>query len=70
MVGFLARTEPGAPAEPQADGEEIREARFFTREALAEAAAAGRIRLPGRTSIARAIVEHWYGGELQDPFEP
>jgi NAD+ diphosphatase len=65
MVGFLARTEPGETADAQADGVEIREARFFTREELAEAAAAGRIHLPGRTSIARAIIEHWYGGELQ-----
>jgi len=65
MIGFLARTAPHAAPEPEADGIEIREARFFEREELAEAAAAGRIRLPGRTSIARAIIEHWYGGELQ-----
>jgi NAD+ diphosphatase len=22
------------------------------------------VRLPGHTSIARAIIEHWYGGRL------
>ena len=65
MIGFLARTAPDAAPEPEADGIEIRDARFFERDELAEAAAAGRIRLPGRTSIARAIIEHWYGGELQ-----
>ncbi|HEV7624565.1 MAG TPA: NAD(+) diphosphatase [Amnibacterium sp.] len=65
MVGFLARTAPDDPAEVRVDGVEIREARWFERQELAEAAAAGRIRLPGSTSIARAIIEHWYGGRLE-----
>ncbi|MDQ1531175.1 MAG: diphosphatase [Microbacteriaceae bacterium] len=64
MVGFLAAADPSA-AEPVPDGEEIREARWFTRESLREAASAGAIHLPGRTSIARAIIEHWYGGRLE-----
>ena len=64
MVGFLAHVLPGAPAELHADGVEIREARWFTREELASEAGAG-VRLPGRTSIARAIIEHWYGGRLE-----
>jgi NAD+ diphosphatase len=46
------------------DGIEIREARWWTREELG-AAAGSTIRLPGRTSIARAIIEHWYGGRLE-----
>src|SRR5205085_2840635 len=65
MVGFLAFTEGGSTVDAVADGEEIREARWFTRDELREAAAAGRIRLPGRTSIARAIIEHWHGGPLE-----
>ncbi len=64
MVGFLARTAPEDPAEVRVDGVEIREARWFERDELAAAASAGRIRLPGSTSIARAIIEHWYGGRL------
>lgn len=63
MVGFLAAVEADAPTEPQADGVEIREARWFTREELA-AASGTTVRLPGRTSIARAIIEHWYGSRL------
>jgi NAD+ diphosphatase len=65
MVGFLARTAADDAAPVRVDGIEIREARWFEREELAEAAAAGRIRLPGHTSIARAIIEHWYGGRLE-----
>ncbi|MDQ1513123.1 MAG: diphosphatase [Microbacteriaceae bacterium] len=64
MVGFLADADPqGAEAVP--DGEEIREARWFTRDELRDAASTGTVRLPGRTSIARAIIEHWYGGRLE-----
>lgn len=65
MVGFLARTEGDARAvELRPDGVEIREARWFTREQLA-AESGTTIRLPGRTSIARSIIEHWYGGTLE-----
>ena len=63
MVGFAARTLPGGRIEPIVDGVEIREARWFSRQELA-AAAGDAVRLPGRTSIARAIIEHWYGGPL------
>lgn len=65
MVGFLAEADPDGPAEPVADGVEIREVRWFSRDELADAVAGG-LRLPGSTSIARAIIEHWYGGPIQD----
>jgi NAD+ diphosphatase len=65
MVGFLAEADPDGPLEPVADGIEIREVRWFSREELSSAVAGG-LRLPGPTSIARAIVEHWYGGPIQD----
>jgi NAD+ diphosphatase len=64
MVGFLARVEGDEPVPLMPDGIEIREARWWTREELG-AAAGSTIRLPGRTSIARAIIEHWYGGRLE-----
>ena len=64
MIGFLARVDGDEPVDLHPDGEEIREARWWTREDLA-AAAGDTIRLPGRTSIARAIIEHWYGGRLE-----
>ncbi|HLR58120.1 MAG TPA: NAD(+) diphosphatase [Beutenbergiaceae bacterium] len=51
-------------AEPIADGEEITEVRFFTRAELAHAVAAGDLLLPGATSIARSLIEDWYGGPI------
>lgn len=64
MVGFLARTVDAGEVEAVPDGEEIREARWWSREELL-AAAGTALHLPGRTSIARAIIEHWYGGRLE-----
>ncbi len=66
MVGFRARVAPGTSTEGRPDGDEILELRWFSRDELAAANAAGEIRLPGATSIARAIIDDWYGGELPD----
>jgi len=66
MVGFRARVAPGSSTEGRPDGDEILEQRWFSRDELAAANAAGEIRLPGTTSIARAIIDDWYGGELPD----
>ena len=63
MIGFLAEAAPGQPT-PVADGDEIREVRWFSRDELV-AAIGGGLQLPGPTSIARAIIEHWYGGPLE-----
>jgi NAD+ diphosphatase len=64
MVGFLARTVDDGDVALLPDGEEIREARWWSRDDLLDAAGTT-LRLPGRTSIARAIIEHWYGGTLE-----
>jgi NAD+ diphosphatase len=61
MVGFFAEA---ASTEISVDGEEISAARWFTRAELLEAAESGEILLPGRISIARRLVERWYGGAL------
>ncbi|WP_181408376.1 NAD(+) diphosphatase [Schumannella sp. 10F1B-5-1] len=66
MVGFLARVADGASVETRPDGEEILDLRWFTRAELAAAVADATLRLPGRSSIARAIIEEWYGGDLGD----
>jgi NAD+ diphosphatase len=66
MVGFRAQVAPGASTVGTPDGEEILEVRWFTRDELAALSATGEIRLPGATSIARAIIDDWYGGELRD----
>jgi len=62
MVGFRASVAEGEETAVQPDGEEIIELRWFTREQLA--ASLGDVLLPGRSSIARAMIEDWYGGRL------
>jgi NAD+ diphosphatase len=64
MLGFTARVEPGSGTLAAPDGEEILDLRWFTRAELA--ASLDEIVLPGHTSIARAILEHWYGGPIDD----
>jgi NAD+ diphosphatase len=48
----------------EVDGIEVTEARWFSREDLRGAAASGEVQLPSGISIARRLVEHWYGGPL------
>ncbi|HWL00765.1 MAG TPA: NAD(+) diphosphatase [Microbacteriaceae bacterium] len=62
MVGFMARLAPDEDPTPRPDGVEILDLRWFSRAELA--ASLGEIRLPMRTSIARAIIERWYGSPL------
>lgn len=63
MVGFSAATDPEAKSlEPVPDGEEIVKLRWFTRAELQ--AEADSILLPGKISIARALIERWFGDEL------
>ncbi|NUW46478.1 NAD(+) diphosphatase [Nonomuraea rhodomycinica] len=61
MLGFFAEalTTTLTP-----DAEEIAEARWFSREELAEALASGEVRLPPPVSIARRLIETWYGEPL------
>lgn len=61
MLGYHARA---VTTEIAVDGEEIAEARWFTREELRRACDAGEVRLPPDISIARRLIERWYGGEL------
>ena len=67
MVGFTARVAEGASTEPVPDGQEIIDLRWFSREELA--ASLDEIGLPGHASIARAIIEQWYGGPIEDGVE-
>lgn len=64
MLGFEARIAPGTSSEPRPDGTELRELRWFTRGQLAAEVEAGRVILPGPASIARAIIEDWFGGPI------
>ena len=65
MIGFRARIDPAFGTEPIPDGVEIVDLRWFTREQLADGART--IGIPGRASIARAIIEQWFGGPLDAP---
>ncbi|WP_322746785.1 NAD(+) diphosphatase [Cellulomonas sp. S1-8] len=58
MLGFRARATSTLV---QVDGVEMADARWFTRDGLASAVASGEVLLPGPTSIARALVEQWFG---------
>ena len=62
MLGYHAWTD--APDTVEVDGDEIAEARWFTRDELASACATGEVRLPPDISIARRLIERWYGAEL------
>lgn len=66
MVGFRARVAEGTSTDTVPDGEEILALRWFTRDELRRAVAEGEVRLPGPTSIARAIIEEWFGEEIVD----
>lgn len=64
MLGFVARVDPAVRSTLVPDGDEILDLRWFSRDDLT--AALDEISLPGPTSIARAILEHWFGGPIAD----
>ncbi|HUW78040.1 MAG TPA: NAD(+) diphosphatase [Candidatus Nanopelagicaceae bacterium] len=49
----------------RADGDEIAEIKWFTREQLKIQYEREEVLLPPRISIARRMIEHWYGGPLE-----
>lgn len=64
MLGFRASVDSTQESRLQPDGEEILDLRWFSRDELT--ASLDEIALPGGTSIARAILEDWYGGPITD----
>lgn len=67
MVGFTAHAEQ---TDLTPDPDEIAWAGWFTRAELGEQAASGALRLPSRLSIARRLIEDWYGGRVTEPPGP
>ena len=61
MVGFFAQA---VTTVIDVDGDEIEDARWFTREEIAASAREGVVVLPGGFSISRSLVEAWYGEAL------
>jgi NAD+ diphosphatase len=52
------------------DTVEIAEARWWSREELTDDVAAGRLLLPPGVSIARRLIEAWYGAPITTPADP
>jgi NAD+ diphosphatase len=63
MLAFYATA---AGEQPQPDRTELTEVRWFDRLELVEAVANGQIILPGTVSIARRLIEGWFGGDLPE----
>ncbi|MBT2386605.1 NAD(+) diphosphatase [Streptomyces sp. ISL-11] len=61
MLGFMARA---TSSDIQVDGEEIHEARWFSRAELRAAFASGEVLPPTGISIAARLLELWYGEPL------
>lgn len=67
MLGFRARA---TSTELRVDPGELRSAHWFTREELGRSVGAGELTLPSRASIARRLVEEWFGGTVPEPGGP
>ncbi|HET7414539.1 MAG TPA: NAD(+) diphosphatase [Arthrobacter sp.] len=64
MLGFTAQAHS---TEAVPDGVEITDLRWFTREELTEAVGTGEVVIASGASIARSLIEHWYGGPIAEP---
>ncbi|HWS58643.1 MAG TPA: NAD(+) diphosphatase [Actinotalea sp.] len=64
MLAFVARA---TSTELTVDGVEVTAARWFTRGELAADVRTGEVLLPMRTSVARVLIEEWFGGPLGRP---
>jgi NAD+ diphosphatase len=63
MLGYLARADDDGTA-ITLDGEELAEARWVTREELRTGMESGEMLPPSEISIARHLIEVWYGSPL------
>lgn len=70
MVGFTARATAQTAADLRLQPEEIAAARWFSRAELTAAVATREVVLPSRISIARSLIEQWYGGAIAEPSPP
>jgi len=69
MLGFHAYALASS-REIRVDGVEIEQARWFSRAELSAVLAAGEVLLPPSLSIARALIQDWFGGPLPDTEVP
>lgn len=62
MLGFRAEA---ITTELQPDGHELADARWWSRQQLADDVASGELLLPPRVSIARRLIEQWFGDQIE-----
>ena len=67
---MLAYRAHALTTEIEVDGEEMAEARWFTRAELQSAVQDGDVLLPMRSSVARVLIESWFGGPLDTTEDP
>ena len=63
MLAFTATTSDN---QITVDNDEIVEAYWYSRAELVAACKSGELRIPSKVSVARKLIEHWYGSELPD----
>jgi len=61
MLGFFGSA---LSTDVSVDGDELEEARWFTRDEITELTASGELILPPSVSISRWLVEQWHGGAI------
>ncbi|WP_247647004.1 NAD(+) diphosphatase [Arthrobacter sp. E3] len=66
MFGFIGYTND---TEATPDRSEVRAARWFEREELQAAVLCGDAVISHKASIARSLIENWYGGPILEPGE-
>lgn len=64
MLGFRAFAET---TDISVDGAEVDQATWFTRESMLAAIAAGELLMSPSISIARRLIEDWFGGPIDAP---
>ena len=65
MLAFTAIVEN--PEAAEADGEEIEDVRWYSRESFTADLKSGELLIPPGISIARRMIEAWYGGSIDFP---
>ena len=65
MLAFTGVVEN--PDDAQADGEEIEDLRWYSREKFTADLKSGELLIPPGISIARRMIEAWYGGSIDSP---
>lgn len=65
MLAFTGVVEN--PEDAQADGEEIEDLRWYSHESFTADLKSGELLIPPGISIARRMIEAWYGGSIDFP---